>query len=90
MKKIALLGECMIELSGEPFGRMRQSYGGDSLNAAVYLARASSPERIAVYYVSALGTDKLSRAMLEHWRDEGVQTDCVLLDDKRNPGLYLI
>lgn len=27
MKKIALIGECMIELNGEPFGNMRQTYG---------------------------------------------------------------
>ncbi|WP_256710612.1 PfkB family carbohydrate kinase, partial [Mannheimia haemolytica] len=56
MKKLAILGECMIELNGEPFGEMHQTYGGDSLNTATYLARVSSPEQIEVRYISALGT----------------------------------
>ncbi|WP_439234787.1 sugar kinase [Lonepinella koalarum] len=90
MKKIALLGECMIELNGEPFGNMRQTYGGDSLNTATYLARVSSSEKIAVYYVSALGMDKLSLGILEHWQADGIHTDWVLRDEKRTAGLYLI
>lgn len=40
MKRIAIIGECMIELNGEPFGSMQQSYGGDSLNTAIYMARS--------------------------------------------------
>ncbi|WP_082024874.1 sugar kinase [Necropsobacter massiliensis] len=90
MKKLALLGECMIELNGEPFGAMRQSYGGDTLNTATYVARVSSSDKIEVYYVSALGTDKLSQAMAEHWRADGIKTDWVLCDPMRQPGLYLI
>ncbi|WP_041639562.1 sugar kinase [Basfia succiniciproducens] len=90
MKKIAILGECMIELNGEPFGRMRQTYGGDSLNTATYLARVSRREQFEISYVSALGKDKLSLGMLAHWRNDGINTDCVLLDEKRQPGLYLI
>lgn len=90
MKKIALLGECMIELNGEPFGNMRQTYGGDTLNTATYLARVSSPQQIKVNYVSALGTDKLSQGMLQHWQADGINTDWVLLDENRSAGLYLI
>ena len=39
MKHIAIIGECMIELNGKPFGSMHQTFGGDTLNAAVYLSR---------------------------------------------------
>ena len=28
MKKIAFIGECMIELNGKPYGEMWQGYGG--------------------------------------------------------------
>lgn len=56
----------MIELNGECFGSMQQTYGGDSLNTATYLARISSPENVKVYYVSALGTDKISQKMLHY------------------------
>ena len=40
--RIALLGECMIELRGQMFGTMQQNFGGDTLNTAVYLARLGS------------------------------------------------
>ena len=38
-KKVALIGECMLELHGTAFGAMQQSYGGDTFNTAVYLSR---------------------------------------------------
>ncbi|TCP94673.1 2-keto-3-deoxygluconate kinase [Cricetibacter osteomyelitidis] len=90
MKKIAILGECMIELNGEPFGEMKQSYGGDTLNTATYLSRISTPDQVEVYYISALGTDKLSQNMLGHWQADRINIDNVLLDPERQPGLYLI
>ncbi|MBF4243254.1 sugar kinase, partial [Vibrio anguillarum] len=40
MKTIAIIGECMIELNGKPFGEMQQTFGGDTLNAAIYLCRS--------------------------------------------------
>lgn len=88
MKTIALIGECMIELNGEPFGAMRQTYGGDSLNTATYLARISPQTR--VHYVSALGDDPLSRGMRARWQEDGIDTAHVLADPARQPGLYLI
>ncbi|MBN6068122.1 sugar kinase [Aggregatibacter actinomycetemcomitans] len=90
MKKIAFIGECMIELNGKPFGEMWQSYGGDTLNSATYLSRMSSPNDIKVYYVSALGSDNLSEQMRMHWQADGVNTDWVLKDENHQPGLYLI
>ncbi|WP_305368937.1 sugar kinase [Photobacterium leiognathi] len=89
MKRIALIGECMIELNGAPFGAMTQAFGGDSLNTAVYLARVAG-EKVAIDYVSALGTDAISSGMLARWQQEGVGTDLVLRDETRQPGLYLI
>ncbi|GEA61176.1 sugar kinase [Vibrio comitans] len=89
MKRIAILGECMIELNGEPFGSMKQSYGGDSLNTAVYMARAAG-HYLQVQYVSALGTDSVSQGMKIRWQDEGINTELVLTDNDRQPGLYLI
>ncbi|MDR0219545.1 MAG: sugar kinase [Enterobacteriaceae bacterium] len=88
-KKIALIGECMIELNGTPFGVMTQSYGGDVLNSAVYLARAAGG-RLDVHFVTALGTDSLSENMISRWQQEGINTSLVLPDNARQPGLYLI
>lgn len=90
MKKIAIFGECMIELNGEPFGNMHQTYGGDSLNTATYLTRISRRDQIEVNYVSALGTDRLSQGMKARWQADGIQTQWVLTDPARQPGLYLI
>ncbi|MGF1758814.1 sugar kinase [Photobacterium sagamiensis] len=89
MKRIAIIGECMIELNGAPFGTMKQTYGGDSLNTAVYLARVAG-QSVAINYVTALGTDAISEGMLSRWQQEGVNTDLVLQDPARQPGLYLI
>ncbi|MFU2047437.1 sugar kinase [Avibacterium gallinarum] len=90
MKKIAIIGECMIELNGEPFGNMWQTYGGDTLNTATYLSRVSSPKDIEVHYISAMGADKLSQQMIQHWQQDQIHTDSVLIDPNRQAGLYLI
>lgn len=90
MKKIAIIGECMIELNGEPFGKMWQTYGGDTLNTATYLARVSHSQDIAVHYVTAMGADKLSQQMIQHWQQDHINTDNVLIDPHRQAGLYLI
>lgn len=88
MPSIALIGECMIELNGAPFGAMQQTYGGDSLNTATYLARVSANTR--VHYLTALGEDALSRGMIARWQADGIDTRHVLTDPERQPGLYLI
>lgn len=77
MKRIALLGECMIELNGAPFGAMHQTYGGDSLNTAVYLARTADKDA-SIEYVSALGCDPISDGMLARWQQEawGLNSYC--------------
>ncbi|MCW9716206.1 sugar kinase [Avibacterium sp. 21-594] len=90
MKKIAIIGECMIELNGEPFGNMWQTYGGDTLNTATYLSRISSPHDIEVHYISAMGNDKLSQQMIQHWQQDHIHTENVLIDPSRQAGLYLI
>jgi 2-dehydro-3-deoxygluconokinase len=86
---IAALGECMLELQGEAFGQLRQSFGGDTLNTAVYLARCGG-SRLRVHYATALGDDSLSAGLLARWADEQVQTGLVQRLPGRLPGLYLI
>ena len=89
IKRIGMIGECMIELNGVPFGDMVQRYGGDVLNSAVYLARAAG-NTIEVNFISAMGTDPLSKGMISRWQKEGVSTEHVLIDPVHQPGLYLI
>ncbi|MFT7724708.1 MAG: sugar kinase [Roseateles sp.] len=86
---IAALGECMLELQGAAFGPMRQAFGGDTLNTAVYMARCGGAA-LRVHYATALGDDSLSAGMLARWAEEGVRTGLVQRLAGRLPGLYLI
>ena len=87
--RVAVIGECLVELNGKLFGEMRQTFGGDTLNTALYLARVAGGG-IGVSYVTVMGKDVLSDAMVRRWEDEGIETRHVLRDEARLPGLYLI
>lgn len=89
-KKVALIGECMLELQGQAFGTMRQTFGGDTLNTAVYLARCGAAAGLQVFYATGLGDDALSAGLMQRWADEGLQLDLVRRIAGRMPGLYLI
>ena len=86
MATVACIGECMIELRELPDGRLARSWGGDTLNTAVYLARLGTP----VDYLTALGDDPWSGEMLAGWQAEGVGTARVPRLPGRLPGLYVI
>ena len=87
---VALLGECMLELQGPAFGTLQQSYGGDTLNTAVYLARCGAASGIRVSYATAVGDDALSAGLLERWAAEGLDLGLVRRITGRLPGLYWI
>lgn len=87
--RIALIGECMIELQQRADGSLLQSFGGDTLNTAVYLSRAMG-DRGAVDYVTALGDDSFSDAMCERWAEENIGLQRVQRLPGRLPGLYCI
>lgn len=81
-KKIAVIGECMIELS-EKGDNIKRGFGGDTLNTAVYLARQVDQHKIRVDYVTALGNDPFSAQMIARWQQENVHTDLIQrLEDK--------
>ncbi|MBP5969889.1 MULTISPECIES: sugar kinase [Pseudomonas] len=87
--RIALIGECMIELQQRADGSLQQSFGGDTLNTAVYLSRAMG-DKAQVDYVTALGDDSFSDAMCQSWSSEGIGLDFVQRLPGRLPGLYCI
>jgi 2-dehydro-3-deoxygluconokinase len=76
----------MVELARGTDGRFGQSFGGDTFNTAVYLARCGIPTA----YATALGDDPYSAGIVELAEREGVATDLVLRRPGRMPGLYLI
>ncbi len=89
-RRIVLFGECMIELRGQVFGAMQQSFGGDTLNTAIYLARLCAGQNLKISYATALGVDVFSEHMIAAWRAEGIDTALVRLLDSHLPGLYAI
>lgn len=88
-KKIAVIGECMIELS-QKGSSLNRGFGGDTLNTSVYIARQVPAQALEVHYVTALGTDSFSEEMLTAWQQEGVKTDLTQRLDNKLPGLYVI
>ena len=89
---VAILGECMLELSNEESSigndnNLRKlSFGGDTLNTAIYLSRHD----IDVSYVSALGLDSNSNWLIKNWEREGIVCSLVKRTPGLLPGLYMI
>ncbi|MEN8196927.1 MAG: sugar kinase [Pseudomonadota bacterium] len=93
MKRIACIGECMIELFEDAAsgpGTMRRTWGGDTLNSAVYLARELADGQARVHYVTVLGDDPYSAEMLDGWAAEGIDTGLTERLPGALPGLYTI
>lgn len=93
-KRIAFLGECMVELRGQPFDDIKVAFGGDTLNAALYCARLSEgkgfEENIETHYVTALGDDGFSDAMIAAWEQEGIDCSLVQRFSEYQPGMYAV
>jgi 2-dehydro-3-deoxygluconokinase len=84
--RVAIVGEVLIELAREADGRFRLGYAGDTFNVAVYLARAG----IETAFVTALGQDPYSDAVVELATAEGIASDLMLRIRGRLPGLTVI
>ncbi|RJY10009.1 sugar kinase [Aurantiacibacter aquimixticola] len=79
-----IFGEAMLEYHSHGSSGLR--YGGDTLNTAIHMARAGHD----VAYVTALGTDPISDALVAAWAAEGIDTRFVLRHPTRSPGIYAI
>lgn len=86
---VVSFGECMIELRSVGPRLLRQGFAGDTLNAAVYLARLR-PDGVAVRYAMGIGTDRFALAMRDAWREEGIDDSLVREVPGRSCGLYTI
>jgi len=86
MSQVACIGECMIELSEHPDGMLSRSFGGDTLNTSLYMARLG----LRVDYVTALGDDPFSDWMIDAWTAEGIGTALIPRLPGALPGLYMI
>ena len=91
--RIAAIGECMIERRAAARGvseKVAGAFSGDTLNTLTYLARALRREQPTLFYITALGVDADSDAMLAAWQAEGINTALVRRLRDRLPGSYTI
>ena len=64
----------------------RQGLAGDSFNTAIYLARAG----LQVEYLTRLGSDGFSDAILEQLHRESIDSEGIQRVEGAKPGLYII
>ncbi|MEM9401333.1 MAG: sugar kinase [Pseudomonadota bacterium] len=90
MATISVFGEPLLELAsasaGSVLGDAVLGVAGDTLNTSVYLSRLGHDVR----FITALGEDAYSDAILGRLRDEGVSTQHVGRHPSRVPGFYAI
>ena len=87
--KLAVIGEVMAEISGKPFSKMQQSVGGDTYNTAVYLKQLL-PANNTISFVSVMGTDVLSRSIVQRTQEYDLDISLLLTDDDKQVGLYYV
>lgn len=88
--KVAVIGECLVELRAVDKDHFFHSFGGDTFNTASYMAKLGDRFGTFVDYVSAVGDDSLSRQMLAFWESKKVGTALTRIIPDRTVGLYLI
>lgn len=87
--RVVCIGEAMVEFFRRDDGLWQQGFAGDTLNTA-WALRALLPAGVQVGYLTRIGTDAMSEALLALLRGAGLATDAVQRDARRTLGLYTI
>lgn len=85
--KIVFFGEALVELNHSP---RYQTYGGNVVNRALYLARLGGSRNISVSYATCIGIEKISMQMLQCWQRENIDTSLVKCLATKFPNLCFI
>lgn len=88
--RIAFIGECMIELKGRPLESISQTFSGDTANTAVYFSRLTGGQDVEIDFVTAVGDDPFSDAMLQFFSRENLGCGHIQRVPGKQPGLYFI
>lgn len=83
------IGECMVEMAPTGAGAYALGYAGDTFNTAWYVRRLCGTDP-AIDYLSAVGDDSVSDAMLRFMQDAGIGTSLVRRVPGKTVGLYLV
>ncbi len=83
------VGEAMVEFAPVEGGLYRRGFAGDTFNTCWYLRRLVGQER-PVAYLTRVGNDLISSAMVDFFAASGLDTSHIRRDSDRTLGLYLI
>lgn len=87
MKRVACIGEAMIELSMQQ-DEAGVGVAGDTLNTAIYLHRTAP--HVQVDYITCLGDDPFSDRIAAFMDAQGIGTSAITRLTGASPGLYAI
>ena len=87
--RLLAIGEVMAEIRPGAEGSFVLGFAGDTYNTAVYAAREMRhPGNVG--YVTRIGREPLSTALLEQAAAEGLDVGHIAVDDDRNIGIYAV
>lgn len=86
---VLAIGECMVEFFDRGDGLWQRGFAGDTLNVA-WALRALLPADLPVGYVTRVGRDGVSDAMVDFIAAAGIDISAVSRDPVRTVGLYTI
>lgn len=86
--KVAVIGECMVEMLKSKEGTYRQTFGGDTFNFAVYFKREFLEAKVE--YISVLGYDNFSTSMVDFIKSQDIGVSYMDFLQDKNAGLYII
>lgn len=88
MAQHIIVGECMVEMSSRGQQLYYQTFAGDTYNTAVYFQRCNASQKVK--YLTAIGSDAISQALIEQMDYEGLDTQLMLRHPSKTLGLYMI
>ena len=87
--RLLAIGEVMAETRSIGDGNFAIGFAGDTYNTAVYAARQLGVVG-AVSYLTRIGADPLSVALMDRVGEEGIDVSHVAIDPDRNIGIYSV
>ena len=87
--RLLAIGEVMAETRSIGDGNFAIGFAGDTYNTAVYAARQLGVVG-AVSYLTRIGADPLSVALMDRILEEGIDSSHVVIDPDRNLGIYSV
>jgi 2-dehydro-3-deoxygluconokinase len=87
MNKIAVIGECMVELNLLNKDTYKQAFSGNGLNCSLSFKKVL--ENSEVEYITALGEDDLSKDMLNYFYSQNIKTNYINILKNKSPIMYI-